>query len=460
MLATEARPAAPASPFRASTTAVKAALFGLPLLFAGVHLLRGSGFLLDDWFYLRNASFEGVTGVVQAGGDRPVGRLVYTVFYGIIGPHPAPMLLTMAAMAGTTAVLFRRLLVRFVSPIAATTAAAAWVVVPSHLSLETWPAVAQAGLAQLCAVAVLDVAARPDRTRRHAVLAVLLTVAALWSYESVAAVLLPGVLAVQWLARRRIDWPFTIAIGVGAAVAGLWSYLHWNVAREALETVPDLSLVVPANFAWPFTTTDAMGDLLVLSALAGSTLVFSRGIVGPKDRDPSRFGLVVAGAVVVALGTTPYVRYLYEPLGAGDRSNYLSAFGAAMVYAGLLVSLWTWRRSVAVTVGLVLLVLAVDVRWYRTGLWSEAAADGDRIARAVEEVAEPGRTVIVGPTLVIVDNITPFADGSTIRGAVQLLRGSREVDAEMVYSEEEFERYPESQRFDQRTIARLDEHGR
>ena len=67
------------------------------------------------------------------------------------------------------------------------------------------------------------------------------------------------------------------------------------------------------------------------AALAPAVLgVVGRAVLRPADRTSSPFGLVIAGVTVLVLGTMPYVRYLYEPLGAGDRANYLSAFGAAI----------------------------------------------------------------------------------------------------------------------------------
>ena len=356
--------------------------------------------------------------------------------------------------------LFGRLLTRFVGPGPATVAAVVWVVVPSHLSLEVWPAVSQAGVAQLCGLGVLLIAADADRCTRRTAAACVLTIAAIWSYESVVVVLVPAVVAVQWLAAGRIDRRFTAMVGSSAAVAGLWTFLNWNTDREALSAVPDLSLVLPANFGWPFSTNAALSDALLLAALVGIIAVLGLGVVRPEMRRRPPFGFVAAGTLVLALGTLPYVRYLYEPIGAGDRSNYLSSFGAAMVIAGLLYAVWQYRRGVAFAIGFVLLVLALDVRWYRTGLWSTAASDGVVVAHAALDLAEPGVTVSVGPGLVITDNITPFADSSTIRGAVQFLHGSRDVDAVMVYDEAEFFELPASERLDQRKLTELDGAGR
>jgi len=112
-------------------------------------------------------------------------------------------------------------------------------VVPSHLSLEVWPAVSQAGVAQLCGLGVLLIAADADRSTRRTAAASVLTIAAIWSYESVVVVLVPAVVAVQWLAAGRIDRRFTAMVGSSAAVAGLWTFFNWNTDREALSAVPD-----------------------------------------------------------------------------------------------------------------------------------------------------------------------------------------------------------------------------
>ena len=62
----------------------------------------------------------------------------------------------------------------------------------------------------------------------------------------------------------------------------------------------------------------------------------------------------------------------------------------------------------------------------------------------------------------IVDRIGPFVGGSTVRGAVQLFGAGREVSAVtlMRRRDEDLDTYPASQRFDQRTVARLDDHER
>ena len=82
------------------------------------------------------------------------------------------------------------------------------------------------------------------------------------------------------------------------------------------------------------------------------------------------------------------------------------------------------------------------------------------MAHAALDQAEPGVTVPVRPGLLLTYNITPFADTSTIRGSVQLLHGSSDVDAVIVYDEAELFGLLVSQRPDQRQITELDGAGR
>ncbi len=225
--------------------------------------------------------------------------------------------------------------------------------------------------------------------------------------------------------------------------------------------MPDLSLVFPANFGWPFSTNASLSDALLLAALVGIITVLGLGDRQARDATPTvRSALVAAGTWSSHCGTAA-LRAL--PVRA-DR-------GRRPVELPLVVRSGHGHRRVAVcgvaappggrvAIGFVLLVLALDVRWYRTGLWSTAASDGVVVAHAALDRAEPGVTVSVGPGLVITDNITPFADSSTIRGAVQFLHGSRDVNAVMVYDEAEFIELPASERLDQRRLTELDGAGR
>src|SRR3546814_71987 len=117
--------------------AIDAALVALSLACAGIYLVKGVGFVLDDWYWLRNAALDGAWHAAgSTGGDRPVGALVYIALFGGIGMHPGVIVTVLALVNGATAVLLRRLFVRLFSPSVGLVAAGLWLVLPLRTSLE------------------------------------------------------------------------------------------------------------------------------------------------------------------------------------------------------------------------------------------------------------------------------------------------------------------------------------
>src|SRR5262249_4113732 len=155
-------------------------------------------------------------------------------------------------------------------------------------------------------------------------------------------------------------------------------------------------------------------------------------------------GLVVIGASLV-----PFVAYLYAPLGAGDRVTLLSAFGGALVWTGLGIMCWRWRRA-AVAGAVVLSTMALAARVQRTQVWTTAAGDAARIVRPVrvqQPVEEPSPTVVLGPAPVQQMNIAAFLDQSNVAGMLQYVYG-RTVPGGIAYSVTDFQRFAERQRVD------------
>jgi hypothetical protein len=79
-----------------------AALVGL---LAVPYALLGVGWVLDDWFVLRNAHFDGP--VAAAGREqwlaRPGQGAVYALTFGLVGPHPLAIYAIQVVLAATTA---------------------------------------------------------------------------------------------------------------------------------------------------------------------------------------------------------------------------------------------------------------------------------------------------------------------------------------------------------------------
>ena len=80
-----------------------AAAAGLSLLASLLYAVLGTGYVLDDWFTLRYAHFDGAW--AAAGPDqhtaRPGAAVVYAVVFGI-GRHPLAVLAIQAAIGAAT----------------------------------------------------------------------------------------------------------------------------------------------------------------------------------------------------------------------------------------------------------------------------------------------------------------------------------------------------------------------
>src|SRR5947209_2794481 len=198
-------------------------LVALVVLLAVPYAALGVGWVLDDWFALRNAHFHGA--LAAAGGAqwlaRPGQGAVYFLTFGVIGAHPLAIYAVQVTLAAISAVLLFRLLRHFLGDGRALAGAALWAILPNHGSLVNWPSAVgiSVALVLLLAGCLLVVTARP-RLATELGAAVLLTVAAL-CYEAVgpaaaaAALLLPRLLNRDWRLRQAgLCWG-------GLAVAGV-----------------------------------------------------------------------------------------------------------------------------------------------------------------------------------------------------------------------------------------------
>lgn len=418
----------------------------------------GAGFVLDDWYWLRNARLDGAAHTAgQIDGHRPVGVLVWVLLFGVIGPHPAPVFLLLAVANGVSAVLFHQVLQRFFPARVALIAAVLWVVLPLRTALEAWPSAAVAVAAQLFGLAAL----RLLSAERPGALAVMSAATMMGlgtlSYESVALVAVPAAVAVRWAVSRRIE-PRVLGPVVVASCAALgWAVLHIDPAHAGVgwhSPVP----VLGANFGWGVAPTRALRANTLSVAVVGSLLLLWWWVREGRRGRPEVAALGV-GSAVVLLGALPHLRYFYAPLGAGDRLNYLSAFGGALVWAALLASAWRRRAVFGVAALVGLLGMAGVTRMERSRLWTTAGRDGWRVARAVVAAnPAPRRPILVGPVPIMVDNVGAFYDASNVRGAVQFAYGRR-VPVDLSYSYAQWESASEADvvRFDQRPLSELDD---
>ena len=445
---------APARPF----SVWAAPLVGLCLVVQSWYLIEGAGFVLDDWYFLRNATLDGALHVAgPSGGDRPVGAAVWAVLFGGIGSHPAPILLLMGLGNGIAAVLLWRLLSRFFPARLALATAVIWIILPTHTSLEAYMSASIVVLAQAAVLGALLLLSVERPSPRRLVGAALLSLLAVLSYESASVLALAGTLLVRWAGHRRLDLAPLASVGAAVGAGLLWATTHWR-GRSPKGSLANPLLVLPANFGWGIAPSEDLASLALSVVLVGAVMV---GWHATRNRAHSAHPGSIAlgiGLVVLVAGTAPFVTYIYEPLGAGDRLNWISALGAALMLAGLLEHLWarSWRRALVATCALAL--IALPTRAERTDLWTTAGADGQRVAHALV-AAHPHLSVpvLVGPEPIVRGNIAAFAASSNVRAAVQLAYGSKAVTARLSRSATEFGRAQNVIRFDQRPFIELDE---
>lgn len=143
--------------------------------------------------------------------------------------------------------------------------------------------------------------------------------------------------------------------------------------------------------------------------------------------------MVLGGITAIVVGTIPFIRYFYAPLGAGDRVNVVAGIGAALVWVGLLT--WLTRRVPEIVAGPTIagVVIAMGVAaWQGSMAWADAGDDARRVLRSLPELREGVEVEVVRPP--IRRNVGAFADRSNITGAVQLEAGTRDVSARLVPS--------------------------
>lgn len=436
-----------------------ALLGALTVVVFGVYGVLGTDFVLDDWFTLRNAHFDGVW--AAAGKDqavaRPGARLVYAAVFGLIGRHPLPVLVVQALVAGATATVFFIVLRRFVVPSLALLAATVWIVLPNHTSLEVWASASNIAVALLLALAACLLLARPVLSAGAVAGAALLSGAAVLTYEAVAPAALAAAVALPWLAQRRPRWDVVVPVWAAIGVAGLWIVTHWHPDKDVAREVPDLTQAVGAHLGWGVAPKGPLADVLTIVGVVGIAAAVVRvALPSWRGRAGQAEWLVVAGVAVVTVGVLPFAPYLYAPLGAGDRFSVVSALGGAMVWAGIAGTVAAWHRSMAVALVVGLLAAGAVARVERAEVWHLAGRDAVAIlAETRRAVPDPGGRIVLGPAPIQRDNVAAFLDSSNVAGAVQLEYDDRDLEGRITYDEDEFSRVPADERVDIRAVSEL-----
>lgn len=408
-------------------------------LACGVLRLRlGAGFLLDDFYLLRRVE-QGwsLWEITASGDDRPIGALVVGAVFRWSGMRPGPVIVLMAVANGLVGVLLRSVLQRVVAADVALLTALAWVTLPAHSALEAWPSTVAILAACLALLGALRLISGEDPQPWAPWAAAVLAAVATLSYESAGLFLIVLVPWVRWGTRRRVEPRVVLPVAAGAAACLAWSALRWPSARSATGTFQDLSLVLPANFGRGIVPAGRTADLLLVAALgAAVACIWDRRaalLAAPDAR------AIALGVPLLLLGTGPYAFYLYEPFGVGDRFNYVSSVGGALVWAGILLWLTARLRLVGWAFAAVALGLVLNGRHHESDLWSRAGLDAARfVAGTVHEHPAPDRPIVVAPGIISAESIGPFFDAANIRIALEYGYGSAPVEVRVATDEEDY----------------------
>ena len=352
--------------------------------------------MLDDWFLLRNAELDGWW--QAAGRDaalaRPGSGVVYALTFGLLGHSAIAHWLVATALTAVTAVLIRAALERHEVP-HATWVAAAWIVLPNHQSLTHWPT----GIALLAALALVAAGATVENEWQAAAL----LAASVLTYEATA----PLAVAIVVFGRRRLLPGVPVL-----AAAGVWIAVFFHPAKSnAIDRWADLRQLPNAHLGWGVFPDGPLSTVIAALAIVGIGVA----VVLRRDRT------IVIGLAVIALGTLPFLRYFYAPLGAGDRVNVVAGVGTALVWVGLL--------RYAVPLAPVLLVPALLAADQGDRAWARAADEAAAIERTLATTT--GNDLLVGPPPRLERNVASFLDHSNIEGAAQLARRDRTVRARL-----------------------------
>jgi hypothetical protein len=340
------------------------------------------------------------------------------VVFGLLGRHPIAAYAVQVALVASAAVLLRSVLARFVDARVALATAALWLVVPNHGSLLHWTTASAITVALILLLAGIGLVA----DGRVVAGAIVLGVSVL-TYEATAPAAAVAMVVVPRLQGR--DWRRPLAAGVAIlAPVGAWVVANLPPVKEGLGQSADLGLVLPAHAGWGVfpdgpAATFGGAAFCVLVVLLAVDAVRRRALEPPT-------ALVVAGLVTIVLGTLPFVRYFYSPLGAGDRVNVVAGVGTAMAWAGL--GWWLARRApvpaVAATATAVVAAMGVAA-WSGSTAWADAVDDGERVLAAIPDHPGSTRVEVTIQRPAVRRNVAAFADPSNIDSAVQLQTGSR-----------------------------------
>jgi hypothetical protein len=377
--------------FELVAVASLAAAAGLP------YALRGPGFLLDDWVWLRNRRFGGLlaTGGGWQVAARPGAWLIDTLQFGAIGAHPLPLYLLQLALNVCVAVAIVQVLRPFVGRLAIAVALM-WVLLPNHSSLTRWLTAASISVSLLLLLLGIDAVRRSTVAGAPVWRAVLLLCLAGLCYEATIPAACVVALIVPILVTGRPRWRLTLAAWLPLVLIAGWMLLHTpkHVDRAWL----NVDAIFSSHFGSGLTPFPRAAPVLALGAAFGIGATVGRLVLSSwRSQTGTAERLVVAGLAAIAVGMLGFARFPNSFVGFDDRVNVVASVGAAMVWTGLLAQLWRWRiGAVVIACAWLIAVLPLHVRQDRD--YARAGGDAIRILDAViRTFPREERLIVVGP---------------------------------------------------------------
>ena len=377
-------------PWRAFEVALAAAA-ALPTI---VGAALGSPLATDDWWYVAKSRYlDFLTGYGPDSQSRPLQGVWNWAEFRFLGAHAVPHLLVLAAVNVAAAILFWRLLARWLPRRIAVLTALAWVALPNRGSTHLWSTNSPNMFSVVMLLAALLVGStRPLRRAPFALALTMLVLSAL-AYEGGLAIGVAGLVAEVWTgaARQvRLRW---VATTLGVMVAVAISILLNSQKRNGPTPVfRNLSHLPSAHFgSGVLPPPSGLLAIVVLVAIVWCIVT----VVMPGFEPLLEQKLVVVGLVVIALGALPFAvnGFPFSTSGFFDRGNAFSDLGTALVYGSLLSLLLRvrWRTLGVVLAGAGVIGLAIpNVR--SVGDYVRAGRDGSRLLAAIDQLPVAVRT--------------------------------------------------------------------
>jgi hypothetical protein len=354
----------------------------------------GARLALDDWGFAAASHFQSFSaGFGAQARARPISGVWDWAQFKVLDSHAVPHLVILAALNAAAAVLFWRLLERWVPQRVAVLTALVWVALPNRGSTRLWATTSPnvGGLVLLLA-ALLVASSRPLTKGRFATALALLALGTL-AYEGVIAIGVVALVAMIWTQappRLRVRWT-VLVLGVMAAVGG-WVVLRSPKVGTSPPPFRNLSHLSSAHFGSAVLPgPPRLLALVVLVAIAWSVVV----IVLPGFDAWIEQKLVVVGLVVIVLGSAPFavVGFPFSGSGFFDRGNLFADLGTALVYGALLAMLLRlpWHAvGVAVAAAGLVAIASPNVTSVRD--YVRAGRDGRHFLAAVDTLPVDVRT--------------------------------------------------------------------